>query len=70
MCEHWLLPHELNSVKCHYAAIGKSVYLKSSVDPLAHTRGRLFGWLGFVCDKEDDLSYMRNVLLTGYVVSN
>ena len=56
--EHWLLPHELNGVKCHFSSQCKSVYFKSSVDVLDRICGRPYGGLGFVCDLSNGLSYI------------
>ena len=57
ICEHWLLPCELSTVKDEYRKIGKTASLQSSVNPLEPLRGRPYGGIGFLCSKINGLSY-------------
>ena len=61
LCEHWLLPHELATMKSFFAAHGKDAQFISSVDPMVPLRGRPFGGIGFVWDKSDGYSFSPQV---------
>ena len=57
ICEHWLHPHELNTVQSIFEEDSKWCYLKSSIDPILKPKGRPFGGLGFICGKFEDIAY-------------
>ena len=57
VCEHWLLPSDIYTVSDTFKGMGKSAYLRSSVDPLNTLHGRPYGGIGFVCDSFCGYSY-------------
>ena len=57
ICEHWLLPHELPTIRKTFSDQGKAAFLRSRVDPLMENRGRPHGGIGFICDNSVGLAY-------------
>ena len=57
LCEHWLLPNELHTIKEYFANHGRVAYMASSVDCSSVLVGRPYGGTGFVIKESEGFSY-------------
>ena len=58
LCETWLKPCDLGTIKNDLINRGYWCMMKSSVDPEVVLEGRPYGGLGFICKKLPGISYL------------
>ena len=57
LCEHWLKMCEMSNVQLQLQKAGYWTHFKSSMDPEIVQSGRSYGGVGFVCHKQDQVSF-------------
>ena len=58
LCEHWLRPHEVPTLKSSFRDQGYWSVFKSSMDPEVVQIGRSYGGVGFVCRESEGITYI------------
>ena len=58
LCEHWLRPHEVPTLKSTFRDQGYWSVFKSSMDPEVVQIGRSYGGVGFVCRESEGITYI------------